>query len=88
MEELISCRQMFTQTLLEFVREDRDILAVTSDATGSVTLGDFKERLPEQFVECGIAGQNEAGISSGLASCGKKPFVCAPASFLLARSLE
>lgn len=87
-EKIIPCRQMFTQTLLEIALEDKDILAVTSDATGSVTLGEFKATLPQQFVECGIAEQNEVGISSGLASCGKKPFVCAPASFLSARALE
>ena len=79
---------MFTQTLLEIAKGDKDILALTSDATGSVTLGEFKNSLPDQFVECGIAEQNEVGISSGLASCGKKPFVCAPACFLSARSLE
>ncbi|MGI5854363.1 MAG: transketolase family protein [Bacillota bacterium] len=79
---------MFTQTLLELARVDRDILAVTSDASGSVTLDEFKKILPEQFVECGIAEQNEVGISSGLASCGKKPFVCAPAAFLTMRIIE
>lgn len=79
---------MFTQTLLELARDDKDILAVTSDASGSVTLEEFKKTLPEQFVECGIAEQNEVGISAGLASVGKKPFVCAPACFLSARSLE
>ncbi len=88
MDKLIPCRKMFTQTLLELAREDKDIVAVTSDASGSVTLDDFKKNLPEQFIECGIAEQNEVGISSGLASCGKKPFVCAPACFLSARSLE
>jgi len=88
LDTIIPCRKMFTQTLLELAKNDRDILAVTSDASGSVTLEDFKMNLPEQFIECGIAEQNEVGISSGLASCGKKPFVCAPACFLSARSLE
>jgi len=79
---------MFTDTLLELARDDSDIIALTSDARGSVTLGDFALQLPQQFVETGIAEQNEVGIAAGLATCGKKPFVCAPASFLSARSLE
>jgi len=79
---------MFTDTLLELARDDSDIIAITSDARGSVTLGDFALQLPQQFVETGIAEQNEVGIAAGLATCGKKPFVCAPASFLSARSLE
>lgn len=88
MGDLIPCRKMFTQTLLELAREDKTIIAVTSDATGSATLNDFVKELPEQFVEVGIAEQNEIGISAGLAMTGKKPFACAPASFLSARCLE
>jgi len=88
MNTTISCRKMFTNTLLELAREDSDVIAITSDARGSVTLGDFAIQLPQQFVEVGIAEQNEVSIAAGLATCGKKPFVCAPASFLSARSLE
>jgi len=79
---------MFTDTLLQLAREDKQIIAVTSDARGSVTLTDFANDLPEQFVECGIAEQNEIGIAAGLAAWGKKPFVCAPACFLSTRSIE
>ena len=69
-------------------KKDKDIVAVTSDARGSVTLGDFADQLPEQFVECGIAEQDAVGISAGLAHSGKKVFVCGPACFYVARSLE
>jgi len=88
MDTKIPCRKMFTNTLLELAKVDSDIIGVTSDARGSVTLGDFAEQLPNQFVETGIAEQNEVSIAAGLAACGKKPFVCAPASFLSTRSLE
>ncbi|MDE6556780.1 MAG: transketolase family protein [Duncaniella sp.] len=83
-----ACRKAFTETLLEFARKDKDIVVVTTDARGSVTLGDFATELPEQFVECGIAEQNAVGISAGLAMCGKKAYVCGPACFYVARSLE
>ncbi len=82
------CRKSFTSTLLELAREDKDIVAVTTDARGSVTLGDFANELPEQFVECGIAEQDAVGISAGLAHSGKKVFCCGPACFYVARSLE
>ena len=85
---MIACRKMFTDTLLELAREDKDIVAVTTDARGSVTLGDFATALPEQFVECGIAEQDAVGISAGLAHSGKKVFCCGPACFYVARSLE
>lgn len=85
---MIACRKSFTDTLLSLARKDKDIVAVTTDARGSVTLGDFAKELPDQFVECGIAEQDAIGISAGLASCGKKVFCCGPACFYVARSLE
>lgn len=85
---MIACRKSFTDTLLELARTDKDIVAVTTDARGSVTLGDFAKELPAQFVECGIAEQDAVGISAGLAHSGKKVFCCGPACFYVARSLE
>lgn len=87
-KQTIACRKEFTNTLLELARCDKDIIAVTSDARGSVTLNNFADELPNQFVECGIAEQNAVGISAGLAHSGKKVFVCGPACFYVARSLE
>ena len=85
---MIACRKSFTDTLLELAKKDKDIIAVTTDARGSVTLGDFAKELPAQFVECGIAEQDAVGIAAGLAHSGKKTFVCGPACFYVARSLE
>ncbi len=83
-----ACRKSFTDELLVKAREDKDIVVVTTDARGSVTLTDFAEELPAQFVECGIAEQNAVGIASGLVHSGKKVFACGPACFYVARSLE
>lgn len=85
---MIACRKSFTDTLLELARTDKEVIAVTTDARGSVTLDNFAKELPGQFVECGIAEQNAVGISAGLAHSGKKVFVCGPACFYVARSLE
>jgi transketolase len=82
------CREVFTETLLEMARTDRNIVVVTSDARGSVTLNRFAAELPDQFVEVGIAEQNAVGMAAGLAASGKKVFVCGPACFYSARSLE
>jgi len=82
------CRKSFTDTLLELAQQDKNIVAVTSDASGSATLTDFAKALPEQFVEVGIAEQNAVGISAGLASTGKSVFIFGPACFYVARALE
>ena len=88
MTNTIPCRKMFTDTLVELAKKDKDIIAVTSDARGSVTLDKFADELPEQFVELGIAEQNAVGVAAGLVSVGKKAFVCGPPCFYVARSLE
>lgn len=88
MKDNIPCRKSFTDTLLSLAREDKDIVALATDSRGSVTLTDFANELPEQFIECGIAEQNAVGISAGLAHSGKKVFCCGPACFYTARSLE
>lgn len=79
---------MFTNTLISLAKLDKNIVVVTTDARGSVTLDAFAKELPAQFVELGIAEQNAVGVGAGLASAGKKTFVCGPACFYVARSLE
>lgn len=87
-ETVVPCRKAFTETILREAEKNPDIFVVTSDARGSVTLDDFVNSLPEQFVEVGIAEQNAVGVGAGLALAGKNVFVCGPACFYSARSLE
>lgn len=88
MKKGLSCREAFTNELTRLGRINQDIVALTSDAKGSTSLNVFADALPGQFIEIGIAEQNEIGMAAGLAAVGKRPYVCAPASFLSARSLE
>ena len=83
-----AARIAFTRTLLELARKDPSLFAVTTDSRGSVTLTDFANELPRQFVECGIAEQDAIGIAAGLANGGLRPFVCGPACFYTLRSAE
>lgn len=83
-----AARVAFAETLLDMARQDPALFAVTTDSRGSVTLGDFAQALPEQFVECGIAEQNAVGIAAGLAGAGLHPFVCGPACFFSLRAAE
>lgn len=80
--------EIFSDTLLELARNDRDILAVTADTRGSGKLSTFAKELPDQIFDVGIAEQNLVGISAGLASTGKKVFAVSQACFLTARALE
>jgi transketolase len=80
--------EAFADALLALAKENRDVLAVTSDSRGSGKLGPFAAALPGQIVELGIAEQNLVGVAAGLASCGKVVYAVSPACFLTARALE
>ncbi len=88
MENTIPCRKAFTDKLIELAKKNKNIVALTSDARGSVTLDKYAETLPEQFIELGIAEQNAVGVAAGMALSGKTAFVCGPACFYAARSFE
>ncbi len=79
---------VFSETLLALARQNRNVLAVTSDSRGSGKLTSFAAALPRQVVEVGIAEQNLVGVAAGLASAGKIVYAVSPASFLTARALE
>ncbi len=87
-DKSLPCRRAFTNTILEEAKRDKRVFVVTTDARGSVTLGDFAETLPGQFVEVGIAEQCAVGLAAGMALTGNNVFVCGPACFYSARSLE
>ena len=80
--------ELFSETLLEIARQDRDVVIVISDSRKSGRLEHFCAELPGQVVEIGIAEQNLVGVAAGLASAGKVVFAVSPACFLTARGLE
>ncbi len=83
-----SCRKAFSDTILELAKSDSSIQVLCTDSRGSALLNEYAEKLPEQFVEVGIAEQNCLGMAAGLANVGMKPFAVGPASFYTARSAE
>jgi len=84
----VSCRKAFTRTLLGAARKDPMLYAIATDSRGSVTLGDFANELPDQFLELGVAEQNALAAAAGLASVGRNVFVTGPACFLCGRGFE
>jgi transketolase len=88
MSALTACKTAFAQAVEELAKQDKRITVLCSDSRGSTGFSGFAHNFPEQFVECGIAEQDEIGIAAGLATVLQKPIVCAPACFFSARSLE
>ena len=81
-------RLAFGQALLELgAREPRSVV-VSVDTQDLLGIRPWIERFRDRFVELGIAEQNAIGVASGLATTGLRPYVCAYAPFITARSME
>ena len=68
-------RNAATRVVLDLVRQDRNVVAVTAD-NGNEIYGQIKQDYPEQYVDYGIAECNMvAGAADGFS--GKDPlFIC------------
>ncbi|OGX31475.1 MAG: hypothetical protein A2787_10100 [Omnitrophica WOR_2 bacterium RIFCSPHIGHO2_01_FULL_48_9] len=80
-------REAFIQTLLTLAQERRDIFLVTGDMGFSV-LEPFRDRIPERFINAGVAEQNMIGVAAGLALTGKQVFVYSIIPFACMRCFE
>ena len=86
--ELIATRDGFGDEIVEIGRENKNVYVVDVDIGKSCKTGKFSKALPEQYVNVGIAEQNGASFSAGLATCGKIPFVVTYAVFGSLRMCE
>ena len=77
------------ETLMNLAEEkNEDIVVLSADSGKSSGFGEFIEKYPDRYFECGIMEQGVIGISSGLATTGKVPVFCAIAPFVTARPFE
>ncbi|MFO1320485.1 MAG: transketolase C-terminal domain-containing protein [Burkholderiales bacterium] len=81
-------RLAYGQALLELAAREPRTVAISADTQDLLGIRPFIERHPDRFVELGIAEQNAIGVASGLATTGMRPYVCAYAPFISARSME
>lgn len=70
---MIATRQAFGETLLEVMRSNKKVLAVTADLGESLRLLPICNEMPERFVDVGVAESNMVGVSAGLALGGFVP---------------
>lgn len=81
-------RLAFGQALLEIgAREPRSVV-ISADTQDLLGIRPWIAKYVNRFIEIGIAEQNAIGVASGLATTGLRPYVCAYAPFITARSME
>lgn len=80
-------RDEFLSELLEQAEKNLDIMLVVGDL-GYRVVDDFASRLPNQYLNAGVAEQNMLGMAAGLAASGSFVFVYSIANFPTMRALE
>jgi transketolase len=78
-------RSGFGDGLTELGRENKDVVALCADLTGSLKMNDFENENPDRFFQIGIAEANMIGIAAGMTIGGKIPFTGTFANFSTSR---
>ena len=86
--EQVPIRNGFGEGLLAAGGANDDVVALCADLTESTRMHKFRDKFPERFVEIGVAEQNLATVSSGMAAMGKIPFCSSYAMFSPGRNWE
>lgn len=63
----------FGEGVLEAGKQNRNVVGIGADITGSVSMDLFANQFPNRFISLGIAEQNCIGAAAGLALAGKIP---------------
>lgn len=88
MTQKIATREAYGKSLARLGLENKNIVVLDADLSKSTKTAEFKKVCPERFINVGIAEQNLAGISAGLATTGKIPFMSTFAMFAAGRAFE
>ncbi len=59
--------------LVDAGKENKDIVVLGGDVTGSVKTNLFRDLYPDRFISVGVAEQDMMGTAAGLALVGKIP---------------
>ena len=81
-------REGFGRGLVKAGEDDVRVVGVCADLAESTKMHYFKEKFPDRYIEVGVAEQNLATLSSGLANYGKIPFMTSYATFSPGRNWE
>ncbi|MBU2541414.1 MAG: transketolase [Candidatus Omnitrophica bacterium] len=80
-------RDAFVRSLYKQFKINPSIYLLVADL-GIFIFDDFKKSFPKRFINIGVAEANMIGMASGLALCGKIPFVYSIVPFVTARCFE
>ena len=83
--EMKDTRSGFGAGLTELGRNNKNVVALCADLTGSLKMNKFQKENPDRFFQIGIAEANMMGIAAGMTIGGKIPFTGTFANFSTSR---
>jgi transketolase len=83
-----STRDAFGEAMLVLGARRGDIVVLDADLASSTRTREFSRRFPERFFNVGISEQDLVQAAAGMALCGKVPFACSFAAFLVTRAYD
>lgn len=83
-----SLRDAYGEIITELGAENRDIVVLDADLSGSTRTSKFAARHPERFFNMGIAEQDMISTAAGFAAVGKIPFASTFAIFASGRAWD
>ncbi|MBI3315423.1 MAG: transketolase family protein, partial [Candidatus Omnitrophica bacterium] len=84
----LATRDAYGKALVELGKENPNVVVLDADLSKSTRTDAFGKAFPGRFIDIGIQEANLVGIASGLASCGKIPFISSFACFLMCKGYE
>ena len=84
----MATRDAYGKALVELGKTHPQLVVMDADLSKSTKSVEFSKVFPERFINVGIQEANLAGVASGLAACGKIPFISSFASFLTSKGFD
>ncbi len=85
---MASTREGFGKGVVEAGEADPRVVVLSADLSESTQAHHFQKKFPERFIQVGVAEQNLATVSAGMANYGKIPFFTSYAAFSPGRNWE
>lgn len=81
-------RVVYTETLIELAKENKDICVVEADLMNATGTRPFLTAYPDRAFDVGVAEANMVGFASGLSAEGKIPFAASFGTFASRRAFD
>ena len=77
-----SYSKVFAETLIQLAKENPKIVGITAAMATGTGLNKLQEKLPDQYIDVGIAEQHAVTLAAGLACEGMRPVAAIYSTFL------